>query len=635
MNADIEQILALAIQAYEAGKLEEAEKLFQYLTTKSPSDPTLYSFLGLIAIKANKKDDAIYNFLEASRREPNNPLHHANLAGAFLLNKQLEEAITASNDALAIDVNHRAALLSSGTALLELGKIPESMERLHRFAALSPNSIEDLLKLAKRMTFLKQANAVFELILEANPRLIPVRFSKCFSNLLLFYQDEEQMTASRAKYEQELIELRNLCRQATPDELSKAASEVGAIQPFHLPYQEQNDRELQTIYGDVVAMLMKARYPEFEKTLTPSQRSVKDKRIRVGIVSGHFYSHSVWKTHIRGWIKQINRKDFSVFGYYTGNQNSQIITEAETYLEQFTWGNKTLEKWIAAIKNDHLDVIIYPEIGMDAMSMRLASLRLAPIQCTSSGHPETSGLQTIDYFLSSALMEPPDGDRHYTEKLIRLPNLSIYYESYPVPRLLSTRSDFGLKEDAILYWCCQVPIKYLPQYDDVLVKIVREVPNAQLVFVESVEKLEKPFRLRIKHAFARFGLDASKYCAFLPKLNSREFVTAIHLMDVFLDSLGWSGWNTTMESLPYNLPIVTFPGPFMRSRHTAAILTMMGMEDWIATSLDNYIERAVSLGINPEKRTLMRECIALHKDKVYRDESTIIALENFLKSLFL
>ena len=58
---------------------------------------------------------------------------------------------------------------------------------------------------------------------------------------------------------------------------------------------------------------------------------------------------------------------------------------------------------------------------MDELSLQLAAQRLAPVQCNSLGHPETSGLPTIDYFLSSDLMEPLDAARHYTERLVRLP----------------------------------------------------------------------------------------------------------------------------------------------------------------------------------------------------------------------
>ena len=120
---------------------------------------------------------------------------------------------------------------------------------------------------------------------------------------------------------------------------------------------------------------------------------------------------------------------------------------------------------------------------MDDMPIKLASLRLAPVQATSWGHPTTSGLPSIDYFLSSELMEPPNADEHYTEHLIRLPNLSIYYTPPATPHFNLTRTDIGVRPNEVMYWCCQNLIKYLPQYDDIFPQIAEQVGDCRFVFI--------------------------------------------------------------------------------------------------------------------------------------------------------
>ena len=77
------------------------------------------------------------------------------------------------------------------------------------------------------------------------------------------------------------------------------------------------------------------------------------------------------------------------------------------------------------------------------------------MQCNSWGHPDTSGFPTLDYYLSSDLMEPPDGQDHYTERLVRLPNLSIYYEPIDLQPVALDRADLGLRSTATVYWCGQ------------------------------------------------------------------------------------------------------------------------------------------------------------------------------------
>src|SRR6185312_6421819 len=107
-------------------------------------------------------------------------------------------------------------------------------------------------------------------------------------------------------------------------------------------------------------------------------------------------------------------------------------------------------------------VLIYPEIGMDPMAARLAALRLAPVQCSSWGHPQTSGYPTIDHFLSSAAMEAEGADAFYSERLVRLPGLSTAYTPLPGAPAVVGRADLGLREDAVVYWCGQSLQKHLP-----------------------------------------------------------------------------------------------------------------------------------------------------------------------------
>src|ERR1700683_3573001 len=89
------------------------------------------------------------------------------------------------------------------------------------------------------------------------------------------------------------------------------------------------------------------------------------------------------------------------------------------------------------------------------------------------GHRETSVFPTIDYFLSSDLMEPADAVEHYTERLVRLPNLSIYYEPIELAPVRITRGELGMRPDAMVFWSGQSLYKFLPQYDFVFAKIAK------------------------------------------------------------------------------------------------------------------------------------------------------------------
>jgi predicted O-linked N-acetylglucosamine transferase (SPINDLY family) len=278
-------------------------------------------------------------------------------------------------------------------------------------------------------------------------------------------------------------------------------------------------------------------------------------------------------------------------------------------------------------------VLIYPEVGMHPLAARLAAQRLAPVQCNSWGHPDTSGFPTLDYYLSSALMEPPEADEHYTEALIRLPNLSIYYEPVAVEPARLERAELGLRPDATVYWCCQSLFKYLPQYDEVFPRIARATEDSQFVFLETGmgRHVTILFQERLRRAFSDFGLDPKRHCVFLSYMPTESFHGAMACCDVFLDSIGWSGCNSTLESLSGDMPIVTMRGGLMRGRHSAAILEMMGLTETIADGIDDYVATATRLARDPAWRAELRRKTAERKHRIWRDRTCIAALEDFLE----
>ena len=144
-------------------------------------------------------------------------------------------------------------------------------------------------------------------------------------------------------------------------------------------------------------------------------------------------------------------------------------------------------------------------------------------------------------------------------------------------------------------------------------------------------KLLRPtFKRRLERAFAEFGLQAKDYCVFLPRLDRQRFLAAVEYSDVVLDSIGWTGCNSSLESLPFDLPIVTLTGPLMRGRHSTAILKMMDVTETIAETVDDYVSIAIRLALNIQWRMAVRRRIADNKHRIYRDRSCVAALGDFL-----
>jgi predicted O-linked N-acetylglucosamine transferase (SPINDLY family) len=572
-------------------------------------------------------DEAIADYVKAIGLNPFLIEAYCNQVSALLDLNRLEEAFAVSDKALALGPNFAQAWITRGDVLRNLRRYEEALTSYDKAIALKPDITDAWL--GRGIVFYEtnlnnKAISDFQRAVEINPNSIEARFAACVAELPILYTNEDEIVQRREAYERKLLAIcADVEAGRVQGDLVKA---IEFRQPFQLAYQGLNDCYLQTLYGSLVCRIIEREYP------TPSlpQPPAAEEPVKVGIVSTFFHQHPVWNLLIKGWISQLDRKRFRIFGYHIGTYQDAETDIAAAICDRFV-RVLTVKDCRREILADAPHVLIYPGQLMENISIQLAAQRLAPVQCNSWGHPTTSGMPTLDYFLSSDLMEPSAAEQHYSERLVRLPNLSTYYEPIKTDTITMTREELGLRSDATVFWSGQSLFKYLPQFDHVFPRIANEALNCQFVFIKHFSpKITELFQERLNRAFAAFGREASNHCVLLPRLKIGQFVGAIGQCDVFLDSILWSGGNSTLESLPHNIPIVTMLGPFMRGRHSAAILQMMGIEETIAGTIDDYISIAGRLANHPDERHAIGQKIAERKQRIYRDRECILALERFL-----
>ena len=224
------------------------------------------------------------------------------------------------------------------------------------------------------------------------------------------------------------------------------------------------------------------------------------------------------------------------------------------------------------IAAERLDALYYADIGMSALTYFLAFARLAPLQCLTWGHPDTTGIRNLDRFLSCDAMEPVGAERHYSETLVRLPGPTLHYARPALPARLKPRSAFGLPDDAHLYVCPQSLFKIHPDFDRALVELLRRDPQGLVVLISGRDRnLDELLRRRI----AGVGPDVVGRIRFLRQMPLADFLSLVTVSDVMLDPLHYSGGNTSLEAFALGTPIVTWPGAFMRGRHTYGFYKLM------------------------------------------------------------
>src|SRR5262249_39927460 len=152
-----------------------------------------------------------------------------------------------------------------------------------------------------------------------------------------------------------------------------------------------------------------------------------------------------------GLITHLSRDKFSVAVISVGMQEDQIGQYIRQQADEYVEISGHLPTARQAIADLNLDVLFYTDIGMEPITYTLAFSRLAQVQCTTWGHPETTGIPAIDYFISSELFETTTADEHYSEQLVRLNTIPAYCYLPVLPELRKTRADFGLPTDAHWY----------------------------------------------------------------------------------------------------------------------------------------------------------------------------------------
>jgi len=612
-NPDVLNGLGLSLASL--GKIKPALDAFSRAISLNPTKAETYNNLANLQTAQGSIDEAEKNYRRSLALRPGFAEAWNNLGVLYQQKQQPGRAIEYFEAAINHKQDYAQALNNLGASLIEQKQAEKALTYFRQAIKIIPDFPEAVTNLGMALQGLgrhTQARKVLDQAIKISPVNVTARWARCMAELEFVYGSKKEMDSARERYETRLDELIYSVDLDDPVQRAQAISAVGVMQPFLLPYQAQDDRRLQLKYGEFISQIMKTERP------VNSVSSHKPENIRVGIVSAFFYDHSNWKIPIEGWLQHLV-DTYDVYAYYTGVRDDAYTDRARALCSHFRSGLSVFQ-FAEVIVADKPDVLIYPEVGMHPVTMRLAVQRLVAVQCTSWGHPVTSGLETMDYFLSSELMEPANAGVCYSEKLVRLAGLSFTW-SAPVFKQTSvlSRDRYALADKDIVYLCVQNLSKYLPQHDYMLVEISRQVLRSKMVFIESDEFVTERLKLRLSACFAAAGLSFDDRVRFIPRRGREDYHALNRMADAFRDTPEWSGCNSTLEALHCDLPVVTMRGALMRGRHSSAIYERMQYRTLTAKDEAQYIALAVRLGKDRAWRAQQRECIARSKDRLIDD----------------
>jgi predicted O-linked N-acetylglucosamine transferase (SPINDLY family) len=357
------------------------------------------------------------------------------------------------------------------------------------------------------------------------------------------------------------------------------------------------------------------------------ERADHDGRLRVGIVSRYLYSHTIGKL-MRGFVEELDRERFEVVVIDAGAPRDDMAAAIAAAADRSIRIPRRLGEARQRIADLALDLLFYPDIGMDSFTAFLAFSRLAPAQLTTWGHPVTTGLPSIDWFVSAEGLEPDGAETLYTERLALLTRLPTCYRPLDASDVPSDpaecRRQLGLDPDATLYVCPQSLFKLHPDNDAVIGEILRRDPRGVLILLQGQSAY---WTAAVVERFSRAFPDVVDRVQFLGRLTLPGFLTLLRVADVVLDPLHWTGGNSTYEAFALGVPVVTWAGAFMRGRVTTVASRQIGVTDLIAPDPETYVDLAVRLAHDRAWRAELEKRLRAGHPRLFDDVGAVRELE--------
>jgi len=405
--------------------------------------------------------------------------------------------------------------------------------------------------------------------------------------------------------------------------------------PFFLGYQGHNDRAT----NERVAELMLRSSPglryaspglRYASRQAAAGEPLAGKRPTVGIVSGYLGRHSVgvWYRNLVRLLIERDRFDTVLFAYGDRFMDPELKAAAEKR-GAFVPLGKTLEAARPCIEARRPDVLIYTDLFLHPFLYFLAFSRLAPVQALLIGHPCTSGIPTIDYFLSNVFQDGEHAQAHYSERLVRLPKIAVYVPRSVPPAEPLSRAALGWLEEVRYYVCPMMLQKMHPDFDAALAGILRSDPDGEVVlFADATHPL---WQRQLEARFARVMPDVADRITFRPFAPTPEFLSILLAADCVLDTFHFSGGVTSYVVMSLGVPLITLPGELFRGRMTAGMYWQAGVTDCVARSPEHFVELAVAFARDPAARAAYRAKIRAAHPRLFETDAAVEALADWIE----
>lgn len=535
----------------ELKRYEEAAAAYDQAIALRPDYAEAFNNRGHILMKVRQYEAALAQFERAIAIKPDYAHPYSNRGHALFELRHFEEAIDSCTAAIAIDADYADAYSNRGNALAELNRLDEALADYDKAIAVKPELAGAWIgrgNVFLRQGRIEEAIACYDTVLETRP-------------------DDPDAISNKI-----------FCVDFLPDTTFAEQQAVRAVWW----------REI----GQKLAPAVPVQHPNLRD---PSRRIV------VGYVSSDFNSHSA-ASAFRPVLLHHDRSAFEVVCYscaaWADERTSEFERLADRWHNAASWPDQRLA---AEIQADGVDILVDLSGHSARNRLEVFARKPAPIQVTAWGHSTGTGLPTIDYLFSDSVTIPPEVRSLFAERVVDLP-CAIALEDLPddlraaePPLLRNGFVTFGvfnrvskISNGAVTVWA----------------RILQALPSARLL-VKDAALDDASLRALVLEKLTDEGITADRI-ELRGRTLRREHLAALRDVDIGLDPFPQNGGVSTWETLRMGVPVVTKIGVIGSARISAAILSSVGLNDWIANGDEDYVAIATRHAAEQEKLVALR-----------------------------
>lgn len=545
-DSDLEKLTHL----FKQGLFAEAEQLATTLTSRFPNHGVAWKVKGVICLESNRLEEGLPAAKRAVELLSNDAAVYNNLGNIYFKLEQCNEAESNFRKALAIAPDYAKALFNLASLLRFDKKLEESEDCCRRALEVNPHYTNAHIALGQT--------------LELQGRLPEARAS---------YKAALILAPDMAALHTDILHLMSLDVDTTQEQLLAE----------HLAFGDHFETRF--------------------RGMNPNHANIKDpiRQLEIGFVTGDLNNHAL-ANYLEPFFEFLVQKPLlALHIYYTKNLEDEVTQRFKAHLPIWNVVSNLSEDELAGkIRADGIDILI--DLAGHTVFNRLMTFarKPAPLQVSWLGYLGTTGMQAMDYFVADAFWVPPGKlDWQFTEKMAYLPAAMIFQPNAlasainELPALTTGKITFGsfnrynkINDAVIVLWSM----------------LMHKVPDSCMVLVAIPEQ----FQERVIQGFGQAGVDRSRL-TFFGHTPQIDYLTLHQHVDFCLDTYPHGGGATTAHAAWMGVPTLCLIGDTPASRFGATEMHHLGLDGFIATSIEEFIEKGCYWAANTEELNALRQ----------------------------